>query len=653
MDGIEFYKIKKDAFDTANEWDSAKDKRGYCEREFCKPYNEHLAKYLINKGAFTIKLNDDIEDANTFDLVKFLLANSKKFGFKKWFVNFLSNIKADNLYYARAVEMQNNLDKIIDNLVKNIGHEYFTKKILVFLNNVDWGGSEFDKGDCRTIENSKGLYTVEAATYLIKRSLLFEKNNNRLINFQEDNADYNKLFNETLRFMYAKQKTYEMCLFGSSNSSFLFRKRFGVDRKLKCLYSGVIFQNIYNIQLPKLNSENNDYEKLMSFCFSFNSKMLGLQSNNNYKHFLSLKIVEGLSFMDAWESALRMIEYSEITNSEETIVSEQKLDSLLRNVVLKRALVARPCELIDLYQTPFLKINGKYYYSKKIILHGNILTNSVTSLMKKRENNLLEQKGVNFEDQVFNLLNGQVAELKHSIKFVSKSSIGVLEGDIDIIALENGTLYIMECKSEFTSLDYYDYRRELDIIDRATLQLDKIMAFLNTEAGKNLLKRKFAYDVSSCKLFPCIIVSNCRTSCIEDSRYPIYSFFELELAKGNGNFEFDGTIIQFNDRFNRGVFDSLKERNLVKELEDSVVTVNIALKTKKRRYKLSMEEFEFDTDFFVYRLTKNYSVPKKIKRKCNGVFSFKAKVLAIIIILIFGSPLLIAVLKYILSLLIN
>ncbi|MCI2068938.1 MAG: hypothetical protein LKJ88_05115 [Bacilli bacterium] len=112
-------------------------------------------------------------------------------------------------------------------------------------------------------------------------------------------------------------------------------------------------------------------------------------------------------------------------------------------------------------------------------------------------------------------------------------------------------------------MDYFDFRRDATIIEHADFQLEKEMLFLRPEKAADLLKKLTGCVLSNCQIKPCIIMSNCRTACNENARFPIYSFYELEMAVDDGAFTVSGKRYRLKEE-NSDVFYNLEKKTLAK-----------------------------------------------------------------------------------------
>lgn len=565
MTSLEEYILKRDAYRAASSRNEAEDVFLFYEREFSKAHSDYLAQYLINNGAFLIHLDDDRKDARVFEEVAFLLDRSKTLGLKRWFINYLKNINPGNWYYTFVKRLRNDLDAKIFRLIKERGFVAFVEECMRLLNSIKWGPVEiFEYGNDRNIENVSENTIVEAVSYLIKRAYLLNAGKIQSVSKSYYCSSINDVVNSSLSYLYSRQKVFESCLFDHTYEERLLGVNILPKRKSVEFFAGVIMNNIYLLQPIDWNNKPSHLPNL----YLENARMIGIP----YEKYFCYKISKNVSFHDISGFQRTFREEIEQLYPNLVCISDDQLYSLIQNRFLYDVLSTAPEHLNDLYQTPFLRIGDKQYFSSKFITHNRLEVNVTSAIYKKRlKETLIENKGTLFAQEVAEVLNNEALQVFTSRNFRISVNGSNDEGEIDVIALDGKSIHVFECKSELTPFDYYDYRRDIQIIDKATIQLDKINLFLSSQNGKKFLNTLFKKDVSKMPIKSSIVVSNSRTACVSNTNYPIYSIFEMRVAANNGRFYIrDDQINKKNKGYEEDFFNCLASKKLAMSISRSV-----------------------------------------------------------------------------------
>jgi len=656
------YALKKEAREDFKGFCSGADNSRLYIKALPKESGCEFAKLLLSKGVFNLQFDDSERDWFIFYDIAFLLNNRKEFKLPDWFTQRLKNIEKFKFLWSRTKIIQDEIDLDILSFIKHHGFENFIKAILEIIDSLDW-----PVAGKKMVNLSKEfkLAEVASASYLIKRGYLLT-NGKPFSCEQDDSFDIKKTFKETKKFLYIKQKIFEGCYFGAFCSSGILYSCFDFLNSKKGVETGLLFDGFYQLEnnrnANKLSLEKppsyEDLKKLIDDLIAIEAKSYGIPSESYLDYYfyksLTFRDLENIYFVCA-----KIMAISFLTNKKKISSEDFRKELLLRfknrdkSDLIYELIVCDPCHIMDLYQTPFIDIAGTLYFSYSLLKHNNYPRNIATAAYKttkKKGTSSESQKGVLFEKQVQSILKKKIENVFQGIKFSTNYGDNILEGDIDVIVREDDEIHVLECKAEMTPMDYFDYRRDKDILSTATYQLTKIMLYLSTNEGKSKIGELFGDSAVSLPIFPGIVISNSRTACLESTEFPIYSFYEIEMAINGGNL----LLVQEElvaKRKIKGVFANLEKKTVSNILFNATRKYdNYQCLPPFRLYRF--EEFRLDWSKAQKSFSKEYYdfpfYPKK-----HAKISDKKLYAILVVLFVLLQPFVIALIRWIINQIIN
>jgi hypothetical protein len=557
-------------------------------RAFNKPSGSYFARLLVINGAFTLQFDESEKDEAVNRDIFYLLKCKRKLNLPKWFVNRLKNIERNSDFWARACIKRRHIDWAIRDWIDSEGLKEFTKSALHYLDSLEWGRDPILSADeRRRAEGAADFDVVAAVSYLIVRAAHVDENKSVGVSGKA-HIGMQELVIEATMYLYHKQKMHEACYFGGQYSLGLLSSDVSFYGSAKSAISGVYLDNMYQ-QEDMANKRTSRQGETLSACSEkelerhmllVEAKAYGIPSDR----LKTFSVLGNLTFFDVLllSGALNMFVASPFSEKHPGMCGEISRSDLIESIdyglfdsekakIACGLVVTTPRKLMDLYLTPFVEIDGTLFFSTALVINDNFCRNIATNSYKKQKelsnqgslNSKLKEneKGTLFEKQVQAALLTKLTKVYQGIDY--SISIGGIEekSDIDVLAIEGNAIHVIECKSELTPMDYFDYRRDAQIIDHANYQLKRAMIFLKSPEGEKRLRELFGESADECTLSPCLMISNARSSCEEFTEFPIYSFYELEMALD------DGALTVLGKRYEaihkkEGIFLNLEEKKL-------------------------------------------------------------------------------------------
>ena len=260
------------------------------------------------------------------------------------------------------------------------------------------------------------------------------------------------------------------------------------------------------------------------------------------------------------------------------ITSLEKLDTFLNIMCWEQGTE----NLFDLQYNPLLYIDGLFLIPLNIFSTSNAIRNLYASEHKNQ--------GL--------LINGGLEPLSESL-YSSFSRIGTpclknvefSNGDVDVLAVVDNTLYIFECKHTLHPINVYDMRTTFDYIQKAELQLDKIKNEYEAGSLKMIIEAKLGISLEHIASVSYSIVLSNKLFSGNTRKYSVRHINELTNIIEEGRF-----------KTNDGMFsiwqgDSMTSQDLDNFLGTNNAALNIlyeSLSVTTLSYPLTMPSIEMD-----------------------------------------------------------
>jgi hypothetical protein len=197
---------------------------------------------------------------------------------------------------------------------------------------------------------------------------------------------------------------------------------------------------------------------------------------------------------------------------------------------------------LDLQYKPIIYIDGYYCLSPSIITKSNTIRNIFPS-ESKSGNLLMKEKNKNY-DKLVDKINKTLKSIGFQVwteipvKFSLK---GKEQSDIDILAIKNNFLLVIECKDTINPTDSFEYRTTHNHIIKAKDQILYHLKAIENSSVKSSLKNNFKIDLSEVnKICPLILLSTRRPWGFELEKIAIRNIHEFIafLTKGKWYYNF-------------------------------------------------------------------------------------------------------------------
>jgi len=601
------------------------------QRAFKKTSGPYFARLLVVNGAFNLQFDESEKDEAVNQDISYLLKHKRELELPRWFVHRLKNIENNWDFWVRARIKQRHIDWALIDWLDTVGFKEFAKNALHYLDSLEWGREAILSADeRRRAEGEADCEIVASVSYLIARAAHLKED--RLSDTSaKGHIEMHELVVETTMYLYHKQKMLEACYFGGQYSLGLLSSDVAFYESAKSAVSGVYLDNMY--QQEDMANKRDDHRiepisyrmerETENHSLLVEAKAYGIPLEN----FESFQVFDDFTFHDVLllSGILNMFVATKFQKNCPGMCGEISHSDLLgvvnfgllnhgKSNIACGLIETSPIRLMDLYLTPFVEIDGTLFFSTELVKNDNLCRNIATNSYKKQKeqnskkktivNPKETQKGTLFEKQVEKALLSKLTKVYHGIEY--SITLGGIEekSDIDVLALEGKVIHVVECKSELTPMDYFDYRRDSQMIDHANYQLERAMLFLNSSEGKQRLINLFGAEANECSLSPCLVISNGRSSCEEYTEFPIFSFYELEMALDGGALKVLGKRYKAKSK-REGVFPNLEEKtiaNLLLKSTGSYLVISNLLFIWQFRF----QEFILIPEKFNKALSKTY-----------------------------------------------
>lgn len=202
--------------------------------------------------------------------------------------------------------------------------------------------------------------------------------------------------------------------------------------------------------------------------------------------------------------------------------------------IIKELLTANlNSEHLDLQYTPFVIMGGKIGVFLSLISANNILRNFVRQSFQSKNLFVTNNNGLDglsmITSSVF-IENGNF-EVFENVKYRYAGN----EHEIDVIAIGEENIYLMECKNALFPTDMYELRTSIDHLKKAQKQLETHKEIFENEEWIQAFLSKKGISKRKRKIYTLIIMGNRIFNGCTQFGHPIRTVFELDMILNKGS----------------------------------------------------------------------------------------------------------------------
>lgn len=190
--------------------------------------------------------------------------------------------------------------------------------------------------------------------------------------------------------------------------------------------------------------------------------------------------------------------------------------------------------VVDLYYTPFIKENNRIGFFVTMVANSNILRNIIQYSFVNNNKTVTNNNGI---DGLSNLVydafikNGNFKVIKN-LKYKTNKS----QREIDVLAISNENVYIIECKNALYPTNSYEVRTSLDHLLKAEKQLALHTEAFNNKEIRKQIEIKIGNKIPN-NIVTIIIIGNRLFTGNKNYGNPIRTYFELDNLLNKGYIE--------------------------------------------------------------------------------------------------------------------
>jgi hypothetical protein len=588
---------------------NAGEKLLFFNQNFSKRLCKYLWRDLQKNHSFAFDFDHQDKDETLWDDLDYLFNRKTIFNLPIDFQNYLSNLIAARPEYNRIASQRDDIDDHLQNFLSIHSFADFTLGVFSCISERKTNklSSYFSKKDIT--EKPRYFDAVAAATYLLQRGNDLRKQSAE--SRDSSPSSIQTIFKDTCLYLYEKQQFFNVSYFGNQcnpgwlQSSFK-RSQDAVDTDAGVQMEEITEQEDRTDDFSNIKTEE-DLKRFFRHRIVEEAKVFGIPE----KSYRSFYFYKNLTFEDVFivqmALALSLFVGGVFASPLET---KKDLNHFLIDVLrnggkaksMLNLLVSSPDNLIDLYQSPFIEMGQRLYYSKQLILEDNFLRN-MASRAAKLDGGKSQDKGALFQAEAISLLRADGWKVADNIPISFPLEGKMIIGDIDIAAEKEGWLFLFECKSDIPAQDYFDFRRNASVVEKGTIEVEKSLLFLADDNGRKKLEERLGVSLANHTIRGAILCSNCYSSCQRNLRFPVYSLFEIKNAINEGSVILDGKTYPL--RAKAGTMQQrLESKQFPRIVKDSLhiypLRINSFLK------ETLFEDYCFDHYGFCKRLNKIY-----------------------------------------------
>jgi hypothetical protein len=188
----------------------------------------------------------------------------------------------------------------------------------------------------------------------------------------------------------------------------------------------------------------------------------------------------------------------------------------------------RSNKVFDIQYQPFINSGDYCSISYNLMSNSNLLRNSL-QLSTKRF----------YQDGTIDPLVDYLAEtLRERTEYVGKNISyrwGGRSGEIDVVAMIDGTLFVFECKNSLLPCNAYEIRTSFDYIVKGAAQLDRFSSLTQNKSFMDYFAAKVGWPaVEDVETTTCIVMANRMFSGYRHEGHPVRGSHELISQVSSG-----------------------------------------------------------------------------------------------------------------------
>jgi hypothetical protein len=144
-------------------------------------------------------------------------------------------------------------------------------------------------------------------------------------------------------------------------------------------------------------------------------------------------------------------------------------------------------------------------------------------------------KVIGMEDPLEDIVVATLADANVQSRSRTNYEFKGVRGDIDVLAIFDGVLFIMECKGSLHPCNTFELRASFDLLRDAERQLDRISPLLHDSAFLAYLEEKLCLRLCPVRKVACaIVMGNRMFAGWRAGKYPVRSLLDLTTFVNSG-----------------------------------------------------------------------------------------------------------------------
>lgn len=286
---------------------------------------------------------------------------------------------------------------------------------------------------------------------------------------------------------------------------------------------------------------------------------------------------------------------------------------------------------LDIQYTPFLHVSGGFVFSNTLVANSNLLRNSI-AIANTYGNNITNgaysEAIVDVCVDIFKKCSYHYDVYKNQ-KYKYKEK----EGEIDVLAISNTSVIIIECKSPLNPTDNYEMRTIWDYVNKATEQLNKSSLAFSDNVFSSAFLNKLNIKEKKRQILTCIVMGNrIFNGYCTDAGHPIRYIYELDMILNKGRIYSEaGTwrVWQEEKFSSDDLINFLSpESKLFQIFFSSMIDANKSISVQINKYKkiINMQTYLLNQSKLINQCDKNFYIESqnqefrdKIKKLQNDI----------------------------------
>ncbi len=145
---------------------------------------------------------------------------------------------------------------------------------------------------------------------------------------------------------------------------------------------------------------------------------------------------------------------------------------------------------LDLQYRPFVDAGGYYVIAPHVVAVSNLVRNTIVA-------NRLRAAAIGPRDRMVHAVTEALRSVGFLVRSDFKTKIAGKELELDVVALRDGSLFLLECKNAYHPVSVHEMRNSWDHIRGARKQLDNRREILADAANQTALFQKLGWEVDA------------------------------------------------------------------------------------------------------------------------------------------------------------